>query len=292
MSVVVLAALAGLYVFWPAPPLLREPLPSPNGYDDFVRAGKLLGSTTLDYSKLSRDELKACISTNHEALRLVRLGLTRECRKPLEYSKEYLQQHWGERSDIARLAQLISAEGRLAELEARYGDAARIHLDNLRLGELSARGGMILEKIVGVAIERIGMFGIERVADHLSNTEAKESLSRLKALDERSQSTAEFIERDRLFTRRAYRLVDRVRLMIEYRTPFLSEGTEANLTEKIHQTDLLRRQLIVHLAARIYELEHGKPATRAEDLAPSILQAIPTDPKTGTNLILNPTPTR
>jgi len=154
------------------------------------------------------EELKAYVGTNQEPLRLVRLGLTRECRVPIEYSKDYYQQHWQERSDIKKLAQLISAEGRLAEA--------------------------------------------------------------------------------RLWSKRVYSLIDRIRMMWQYRTLSPEWAMDDKFIQRAHRTDLLRRQLLLRLAARTYEVEHGKRPSRAEDLVPSVLRAIPKDPETGTNLVLNP----
>ena len=59
----------------PAPPL-----PVPNGYDDFLKASVVMsGDLMSDTSGFDRAAVQALVSTNAEALRLVRLGLTRNC---------------------------------------------------------------------------------------------------------------------------------------------------------------------------------------------------------------------
>jgi len=281
-------ALVLVYALWPEPKVdPAPPLPSPNGYDDFVKAGKLLDPITSDYSKMPPEELRAYVGTNQEPLRLISLGLTRECRKPIEYSKVYYQQHGKELSDIKRLTKLISAEGRLAEAEGRHGDAARSHLDNLSLGQLSSNGGLIIEKFVGLAVETIGIFGIERVADRLTSSEAREIIEGLQASDTRSTAPDEFIARERLWNKRVNSLGERIQGMWEYRMLFPERAGDDTLIERIHRNDRSRRQLLLHLASRAYELEHGKRPLRAEDLVPSVLRAVPKDPETGTNLVLN-----
>ena len=48
--------LAGVLCFLalrPLPPAPKIPLPIPNGYDDFVRAGKLVSEATSDYQLMS-----------------------------------------------------------------------------------------------------------------------------------------------------------------------------------------------------------------------------------------------
>jgi hypothetical protein len=279
-----------MWFLWPAPKdIPAPPLPSPNGYDDFVKAGKLLDLAWHDYSRMSAEELRAYMRTNQEPLQLVRLGLTRECWKPLEYSKKY-ERSLNELSDMKKLAQLISAEGRLGQAEGRYGDAARAHLDNLSLGQLSSNGGLIIDKLVGLAIETTGIVGVERVADRLTAREARTVIEALQAGDSRSTAPAEFIARTRLWSKRVYSLGDRIRAMWQYRMLLPERGADALFTAKIHRTDRLRRQLMLNLAARAYELEHGKRPLRAEDLVPSVLRAVPKDPETGTNLVLSPSP--
>ena len=54
----------------------RLPLPNPNGYDDFLKASEMVTGNFRDFRELSRDSLDALVSTNAEALRLLRLGLT------------------------------------------------------------------------------------------------------------------------------------------------------------------------------------------------------------------------
>ncbi len=52
----------------PVPPSL----PSPNGYDDFVEAGKMVSDDYSSYAEKSQQELKTFASNNSEALKLAR----------------------------------------------------------------------------------------------------------------------------------------------------------------------------------------------------------------------------
>src|SRR6266404_4729029 len=94
----------------PAPP----PLPDPNGYDDFVAAGKMVSDDYSSYTEKSQQELKAFVSKNSEALKLARKGLTRGCRVPLVYSftDPAFLQNLGK---LKAVAFMFAAEGRLAE---------------------------------------------------------------------------------------------------------------------------------------------------------------------------------
>ena len=45
-----MAVMAMIFFLWPAPPeVARPPLPSPNGYDDFVKAGQMLVGDPNNY---------------------------------------------------------------------------------------------------------------------------------------------------------------------------------------------------------------------------------------------------
>ena len=67
-----MAVMGVIYFLWPAPPSATGALlPSPNGYDDFVKAGTMLTTISSAYPKMPMVELKAYVGTNQEPLRLV-----------------------------------------------------------------------------------------------------------------------------------------------------------------------------------------------------------------------------
>src|SRR5437764_11495944 len=84
------ALVAVLVCLWsrPVPPPEIPPLPQPNGYDDFVKAGRLRSGRFYDRS-MALENLRNLIAENAEALALARLGLTRECRVPINFSTNF-----------------------------------------------------------------------------------------------------------------------------------------------------------------------------------------------------------
>src|ERR1043166_6979934 len=75
--------LLALLILTNAGSVSRAPLPNPNGYDDFLAAhSKINGDVGIDSSTLSRIQLQELVSTNLEALKLLRLGLSRTCSVP------------------------------------------------------------------------------------------------------------------------------------------------------------------------------------------------------------------
>lgn len=160
----ILLILAGVLVFtlltWVVPINGRRspfpPLPSPNGYDDFVQAGRLSSGKVGEFRELSYDELKELLTANSNALTLVRAGLQTRCSLPVQ---SYLSNFANASRDLMaqkQMAQLLAAEGRLAELDGRLSDAARSYLDAMRFGNEISRNGFVINRLVGIACSAIG----------------------------------------------------------------------------------------------------------------------------------------
>ena len=103
----------------PPPPLASPPLPSPNGYDDFVKAGQMITGNFGNYLNLSGEKLRPLMAANTEAIKLGKLGLTRKCRVPIQYSAAFRDGHTADYVAVRRLAIALSVEGKLAEMENR-----------------------------------------------------------------------------------------------------------------------------------------------------------------------------
>ncbi len=125
---VFLLAMWALLFLTPAP----GPLPNPNGYDDFLKAAALLTGNGVDASALDHDGLRALVSKNAESLRLLRLGLTRQCALPADSFMTNVSVMLGDLTAMKQLVQLLAAEGRLREMDYRLADAAQTYLDGIR----------------------------------------------------------------------------------------------------------------------------------------------------------------
>src|SRR5213594_4051370 len=142
--------------------------PNPNGNDDFVKAQKLMIGNPADFERGSLEELRKHLAENAEVLRLVQEGLTKRCRVPISYSTNHLVLR--SLSDVKKLARLLEAAGRLAEMERRTNDAARIYLKTIRYGEESCRGGVMMDRLVGIACGTIGVESLQTIAGTLDAT--------------------------------------------------------------------------------------------------------------------------
>jgi hypothetical protein len=283
----VILAIVGLLIFQelqPLPPI--QSLPNPNGYDDFVKAGEMANDNTGNYYEMKLEELRRLVAKNSDALQTARTGLQKDCAVPLQFSRNYMSRHIPELADNKRLAQAFAAEGRLAEMENRPSDAAGSYLDLIRQGNDSARGGVLIDALVGLAIENIGVAGLQKNTDRLDAKSCRETVAALETLDAQRQSWNEVIQQEdgwsrRTFTSLSYRI---------YR-PLLSKMTREAFQKaerKFKEQQLKTRQLLIGLAARAYELDKGHRPASLADLVPDYLKAIPQDPVTGTNLVYSP----
>jgi len=279
----------GLLIFKSSETSSSVPLPSPNGYDDFVKAGKMLADKTSDYRQLTDEELRKLVTQNAEALHLVRTGLSRECRVPLVYSQMYMDGHMSELSLIKRLAQALNANARLARLEHRYREAVEAHLETMRLGHEATRGGPLIDGLVRIACEAIGSSGLQTLLTNLNAGECRNVINELEIIEKKQESFAEVMKHEREWSRRSFPLYQRIvaSLMRFFNLASIKQAEQRTM-QKFQTQEQQRRHLLLDLAARAYELEKGQRPTSITDLVPDYLKSIPKDPFTGTNLVYRP----
>jgi hypothetical protein len=260
----------------PPPP----PLPNPNGYDDFIKAAGMITDDFSDSDKMGEQKLRTLMTNNSAALQLARVGLTRQCRLPMGYSPTNNPLLIG-LSGMKRLAQALAAEGRLAELENRRDDAAESYLTIIRFGLEVGRGGLIINSLVGIAIETIGAARLEKLMPALDAKRCREVASALEAAEARRDSAAAILEQEREWARRVYGFKGVVARMVAFNS---IRKTEQGWAARLAAQEIRERRLIIDLAARAYEAEKGQRPGSVGDLVPGYLKSIPQDPLTGTNL--------
>ena len=273
------------YVFLSALTPKVIPMPNPNGYDDFVKAGLMLKGKPYDYPKMSHEELSAFVSQNADALKLAEVGLERECRVPDDYSPENIQRFKMGGPAIYDLGLNFCAQGRLAALEHRTNDAVESYLQSIRLGGKSSRGGFTNSKSHGIICEHLGWLGLQPWTNSLDLHQCLKVAQTLETIDDQEEPFEENVRRQRIMMRNTRSLVENfsaVFAMSSFRKLC------AGFITTCQKNQLERRQLMLAFAIRAYELERGKRPASLADLVPAYLKAIPQDPATGTNLVYSP----
>lgn len=288
-AAIIVIAVLGLLII-AIPRIEPEPaLPNPNGYDDFLKAGTLLGSNPPDWQGMTGDEqhdaLEHLVATNQAAMDLVRTGLTKECRVvPYELNATN-STHITELGKAKAVAQTFMAAGRLALIEGRTNEAAVFAIDCIRYGNESMRGGVLIDGLVAIAVKSIGLSSLKSATDGMDSESTRKALSALDEIASRSESTDDILKRERQWARRGR--FGPAGIISQIVQPFLNrKALEMGRKQftKI-ETDLGRMK--VQLAAHAYELNHGKSPAAARDLVPQYLKSIPLDPTTGQELPLN-----
>jgi hypothetical protein len=246
----------------------------------------MASDNTGNYNEMKLEELRKLVAKNSDALQMARTNLQEDCAVPLQFSENYMSRHLPELADYKRLAQAFVAEGRLADMENRPSDAVKSYLDAIRLGNKSAHGGVLIDQLVGTAIEAMGASCLQKLVDQLDAKTCRETAATLETLDAKRQTWNEVVQQEDAWSRRAYS-------GIKYRLGELVMSSslkkvEQKAAQRFKKRQIMTRQLLIDLAARAYELDKGHRPANLSDLVPDYLKAIPQDPSTGTNMVYLP----
>jgi hypothetical protein len=267
----------------PLPPV--APLPNPNGYDDLVKAGKTIKGDVWDYDKANLEKLRGIVLTNAGALSLARSALSNQCGVTLQFSQAYLTNHLPELIGFRSLAQAFATEGKLAEMDIRFNDAAKSYLDAIHLGVAAGRGGTLIDEMLGIAIESLGLEQLQKIAGNLDGKSCRDTIQTLETLDTQRQSWADVLRQEDAWSRRTFGLRGQILRWIYH--PVRDRNYQRAI-DTIKSTQKKEGQLLIDLAVHAYELDKGHRPTNLADLVPDYLKAVPQDPFTGTNMSYTP----
>ncbi len=288
LVVIFVVAILSLIVFIARPLPARPPLPNPNGYDDFVKASEAVLRNVGDFRTLNRDSLDALVSTNAEALRLLRLGLTRQCLMPMDSALTNASGMLSQLAGMKQLVQLLVAEGRLREMEDRPAEAAGSYVDAIRFGNEMSRGGFLITRLVGIACEAIGYAPLAKVVPKLSREDARIVLTELERVDAGRVTWAEALRGEKYYVR--YQYAHHFNPIMWAQGWWQSRGSKDKEKAEVKHKMVIahERLLTAELALRCAQSEQGHPPARLDDLVTNYLSRVPQDPFTGQPLVYRP----
>jgi hypothetical protein len=284
-ALLLVGLMAGLFwlAFHRAPPPAPPPLPVPNGYDDLVAAGQSASKFQGHVETATVEDLRKFVEENRGALDLVRLGLSRECRVPIEYSEVDLSPHVQRTSAIWHAFEPLSAQASLEEKEGRSGKAAEINLELVRLGVEAARGGLLIDDMIGMSIQGMGLTSLRKLEARLSAVELRSLIAVYEKLQASLEPWEEVEAREDAWSRAVTPLWQRIYIAIYFREL-------GDRIRKRHGNTAARHALVrVDLALHLHKLEKGAYPRVLADLVPGFLGAVPLDPITGKPLRYTPT---
>jgi len=260
----------------------EPPLPNPNGYEDFARAALLMGSQGIDGKSLPREELQRLVGSHQPALALIRSGLAKECRVIPYVLTSSTNDHISTIGSYKRLANLLSAASRLERLDGRTNEAAFLGLECLRLGHESTRGGVLIDGLVGLALQSIGLATLKESLPGTDAATARQIAATLEKIAQQRELPVHIFQRERRWAREGrFGSANVFTLWIQ---PFLQRGAMAKTEQKFTQVFAQHQRTMLDAATRAYELDQGQPPAAFRDLVPQYLKSVPTDPTTGQEL--------
>jgi hypothetical protein len=264
-------------------------LPNPNGYDDLLKAGKQVARRLDTIGELNHDTLKALVMTNSEALRLLRAGLSNRCVVPIDAEISNFSALSGDLIGLKALAKLLAAEGRLAELENRPAAAANSYIDAVHLGTEMSRGGLMMNRLVGIACEAIGGTALVKLLPKLNRDDIRTLVAPLETIDDTTVPWLEVVNSENRWARAQF---------VTYRNPvrFVSDWWQARATRLASQKrhDLASahiRLLELEMALRSFTCDHGNAPDKLVELVPKYLRRLPLDPFSGQLMVYRPSGT-
>lgn len=264
-------------------------LPVPNGYDELLQAGQAVTGNVDDAPDMDHERLHVLVSTNAEALRLLRAGLSHHCAVPTEAQIANFANISTVLIGLKSLAKVVSAEGRLAEMENRPADAARSYVDAIRLGSEMSRGGLMMNRLVGIACEGIGSIHLVKLLPKLNCEQVRPLVADLEKIDETTVPWSEVVQNENHFARAQLgNYPNPIKLLSDL---WQARDTRRASAERHDLAATHMRLLIVELALRAYRCDQGKEPGSLTELVPKYLHSLPTDPFSGKSLIYRTTGT-
>jgi hypothetical protein len=276
-----LLAFLAVVLLPPIPPLPE--LPTPNAFPELVAAGVSIGQKDLFVPTGPADDeeaLRAWVASNKDALSRARKALEHESGVPfVGDTNTIVNQSVQSAGPLRDLGRLFLAEAKLARLEGRTDDALAATLDALRLAGKAGRGGMLIDDLVGIAIESQAIEALTDLVGDLDDRQFAVAMMAIEELEGRREPGDEVIRRERaLYLRRGDLAVRVMMTAAPGLTTKLRKPPEDAARFAIDRASARARLLLTEMALRRYESAHGKAPERLADLVPDFLPSVPLDP--------------
>jgi hypothetical protein len=269
------------------PPIPQVTLPQPNGHDELVAAGRLAEKTLANTANFDPDsaklsELEQAAQEAEPAFALARTALERECVAPVDYTIDSI------RTDSFQqfrcLARAIGATGKFHAARGEMDEALAAYLVIVQAGVQIARGGLLIDGLVGCAVTGIGKSGVYHQIDKLSPSQCRATIARLQESRLEFEPFQHFLSRDRIWVAHVYGWVGLANQVLddldghyyleedEYAAPFKREQAFTDL-------------LVAELALRVFAVEQQRTPEAWDEVVAAggpALAADPFDPAGGT----------
>lgn len=262
-----------------------EPLPNPNGYEVFLEAAKLLRGEPPAELDAEDIQTRNYVAGNRIALAKLREGLGLESRVTINYRtnvEAYSSAHLPELSALKTLARTLAAEGLVARSEGRKREAMESFLDCMRLGQACSRGGVMIDGLVAIALERIGLNQARNLLAEIDGSNLMELTDRLETLRQTRTPAEEIMANENYWVKRMFGWYQRFVVVLR---PGLLKPVRENFIQKCRVHEQVANLFLIESAIKAYAFKENENPARLLDLVPKYLDALPTDPMSQTEFV-------
>ncbi len=260
-------------------PFVPPPLPADNGYADLLAAAELLAPRTSLFYEMDAEELAEIVAHNKPALMRAREALQKEIGVPIDWSRDPAQ---GGDPDLEvgiialrAISRAFSADMRHQAANGNVSVAVDSGLATFRLGKECYRGGLIINSLIGFAIQGGAVKEFRRVVGQYP--EAGEEIRQgLVPMLDTGELAEVVISREHQYIETATRGINRLELWINAQQ-IISSATKSTFQAELRIT-AQQRLFVVHLALQAYHNEHSNWPEALDQLAPEFFPAVPLDP--------------
>ena len=177
------------------------PLFLPNGWDLLVQGTKALKGDEGPISITEKPEeaaqllklKRAYVEQNAEALRLIKEGLRHSAhRKPINEMEV--------NSSVRKLGRLLTYKSQIAAADEKWDEAKNALLDEVRLGIVSARGGVFIAHITGIIMQNGALNELKKLVPRLSADQLREAAKILESIYATRLTYSEALEAETWFS--------------------------------------------------------------------------------------------
>lgn len=278
----VLLPLVAFYYMLQDAPIPVEPLPEPNGYDEVLRIAASLAAPPPRSVGGAAGDPEAWIE-RHRSEQFARLhaALRRPSGVPIQYALGY--QNLSAIQSLRQLSRDLYAEAARQQLATKTSDMQKTYFDIVELGLVAARGGFIVDRLVGTAIAGLGVEGLGRIRDELPLDERRALIVALQTNDAAWEPLVKLRDRERAAIDKTIGWMSRI--TFAFPADLRPETAFQRLEQSDHTRSAQIRLLVCHLAIGLYQAERGRLPGELENLVPNYLDRMPEDPFSGKPLI-------
>jgi hypothetical protein len=244
------------------------------GYETLLAAADQVTMPDTDLLDMPSARVTALAAKNSAILTNVLKTLEEDIRVPLAVTKDWLDDHKKEIKHFRRLASALVLESRAQNLNGQTNAAPQLAI--IHLGQAICHGGLIFDGIEGLTVEALGDLALQGLVPSLNADQCRIVAQNLEQWDSHREPAAQILATNtRWFTIR-YGLVGRILILTSK-----NDKTQDEFTPRYNKVRTTTLRIMIRAATRACLLETGKTPARIQDLVPSYLKTVPTQPETG-----------